>query len=115
MPVTGVYHNNSIPRLAARSAMIWCKTVRRTPIPEREKALALYRSTYRSFGPTLWAEKLGKDHGIWVSHDTARRWLMEEGLLEKFCIKILRNTKELPCLAVLESDLLRSQIQPRWF
>jgi transposase len=56
---------------------------RRTPGTEREKALALYRSTYRSFGPTLWAEKLGKDHGIWVSHDTARRWLMEEGLLEK--------------------------------
>jgi transposase-like protein len=45
--------------------------------------MALYRSTYRSFGPTLFAEKLGKDHGIWVSHDTVRRWLMGEGLLEK--------------------------------
>jgi transposase len=56
---------------------------RRTSDLERDKALALYRSTYRSFGPTLWAEKLGKDHGIWISHDTARRWLMEEGLLEK--------------------------------
>lgn len=56
---------------------------RRTSESERDKAVALYRSTYRSFGPTLWAEKLGKDHGIWVSHDTARRWLMEEGLLEK--------------------------------
>jgi transposase len=50
---------------------------------DRQKALSLYRSTYRSFGPTLWAEKLGKDHGIWISHDTARRWLIEEGLLEK--------------------------------
>lgn len=50
---------------------------------EREKALGLYRSRYRSFGPTLWAEKLGKEHGIWVSHDTARRWLISEGLLEK--------------------------------
>jgi transposase len=56
---------------------------RRIDAREREKALALYRSLYRSFGPTLLAEKLGKDHGIWVSHDTARRWLISEGLLEK--------------------------------
>jgi hypothetical protein len=55
----------------------------RTQSQEREKALELYRSMYRSFGPTFWAEKLGKDHGVWISHDTARRWLMEEGLLEK--------------------------------
>jgi transposase len=50
---------------------------------EREKGLALYRSRYCSFGPTLLGEKLGKDHGIWVSHDTTRRWLISEGLLEK--------------------------------
>lgn len=56
---------------------------RRVEAAERERAMALYRSTYRSFGPTLWSEKLGKDHGIWVSHDTARRWLLGEGLLEK--------------------------------
>lgn len=56
---------------------------RRIDAQEREKALALYRSRYRSFGPTLLAEKLGKDHGIWVSHDTTRRWLLGEGLLEK--------------------------------
>lgn len=56
---------------------------RKTDAVEREKALVLYRSTYRSFGPTLWAEKLGPGHGIWISHDTARRWLMSEGLLEK--------------------------------
>lgn len=56
---------------------------RRTQSQERKKALELYRSMYRSFGPTFWAEKMGKDHGIWISHDTARRWLMEEGLLEK--------------------------------
>ncbi len=56
---------------------------RRSQETQRLKAMALYRSTYRSFGPTLFAEKLGKDHGIWVSHDTVRRWLMGEGLLEK--------------------------------
>ncbi len=56
---------------------------RRSPADDRERAVELYRSTYRSFGPTLFGEKLGKDHGIWVSHDTVRRWLVAEGLLEK--------------------------------
>jgi transposase len=51
---------------------------KRADVAERSKAVGLYRSTYRSFGPTLFAEKLGKDHGIWVSHDTVRRWLVEE-------------------------------------
>ena len=50
---------------------------------ERARAMALYRSTYRGFGPTLFAEKLGPDHGVWVSHDTARRWLVAEGLFER--------------------------------
>jgi len=49
---------------------------------DRQKALGLYRSTYRGFGPTLLAEKLGPDHGIWVSHDTVRRWLIAGGLLD---------------------------------
>lgn len=50
---------------------------------ERARSLELYRLRYRSFGPTLWAEKLAERDGIWVSHDTARRWLLAEGLLEK--------------------------------
>ena len=50
---------------------------------ERVKALELYRTVYRGFGPTLFAEKLGERDGIWVSHDTARRWLQREGLLER--------------------------------
>jgi transposase len=58
-------------------------SVRRIDGVERDKALELYRSTYRGFGPTLLAEKLGADQGIWVSHDTVRRWLMGEGLLER--------------------------------
>ena len=47
------------------------------------KAMELYCDRYRGFGPTLFAEKLEELHGIWVSHDTVRRWLMEAGLLEK--------------------------------
>lgn len=50
---------------------------------ERERALERYRTHYRGFGPTLWAEKLAERDGIWISHDTARRWLLAEGLLER--------------------------------
>jgi transposase len=56
---------------------------RRMDESQRTRALTLYRDRYRGFGPTLWAEKLSELHGIWVSHDTARRWLLGEGLLEK--------------------------------
>lgn len=56
---------------------------RRIEDSEQTRAVALYRTRYRGFGPTLFAEKLGEVEGIWVSHDTARRWLLAEGLLEK--------------------------------
>jgi len=58
-------------------------SVRKIASADRHKALELYREIYQGFGPTLLAEKLGKGHGIWVSHDTTRRWLIEEGLLDK--------------------------------
>jgi transposase len=55
---------------------------RRWEVSEKSRALELYRESYRGFGPTLFAEKLAEVHGIWASHDTARRWLMGAGLLE---------------------------------
>ena len=58
-------------------------SVRRIESGERERALSLCRERYRGFGPTLLAEKLAEREGVWVSHDTARRWLMAEGLMEK--------------------------------
>ncbi len=57
-------------------------SARRWDPSQKDRALALYREHYRGFGPTLWSEKLGKLHGIWVSHDTACRWLKGAGLLE---------------------------------
>jgi hypothetical protein len=59
---------------------------------ECDKAMELYRSVYRGFGPTLLAEKLGAEHGIWVSHDTVRRWLIAQGLLER-CRKGRRSRR----------------------
>ena len=56
---------------------------RRLNVSERTKAMALFRERYRGFGPTLFAEKLVELHGIIASHDTARRWLIAEGLLDK--------------------------------
>lgn len=52
-------------------------------VSERARGLAAYREHYRGFGPTFAAEKLGAKHGVWVSHDTVRRWLISAGLMEK--------------------------------
>jgi transposase len=57
-------------------------SARRIEAGARERALALYRSKLVDFGPTLFAEKLGLLAGIWVSHDTTRRWLKAEGLVQ---------------------------------
>jgi transposase len=56
---------------------------RRFDAGEREKALSLCRTVYEGFKPTLLAEKLRERDGIWVSHDTVRRWLIAAGLLER--------------------------------
>lgn len=56
---------------------------RRIDGEERNRALVAYRQDYRGFGPTLFAEKLSEREGIWISHDTATRWLKAEGLMEK--------------------------------
>jgi hypothetical protein len=56
---------------------------RRIEVSERQKGLAAYRERYLGFGPTQAAEKLGECHGVWVSHDTVRRWLIAEGLMER--------------------------------
>jgi len=45
----------------------------------RQRVLRLYRKHYPDFGPTFAAEKL-LDHGLQVSADTLRRWLLAEGL-----------------------------------
>ncbi|MBW2397432.1 MAG: ISNCY family transposase [Deltaproteobacteria bacterium] len=46
----------------------------------RSDAVALVASRYRDFGPTLAAEKLASLHGMKVSVETLRRWMVEEDL-----------------------------------
>jgi len=48
----------------------------------RQAAIAAYRQDYPDFGPTLASEKL-QARGLEVDHETLRRWLLAEGLLER--------------------------------
>ena len=51
-------------------------------IPETVKAtgLKLYETRYGDFGPTLAAEKLAARHGITLSAETVRGWLLAKGV-----------------------------------
>jgi len=46
----------------------------------REYAVALVRSNYADFGPSLAAEMLLSKHNLTVSRETLRKWMMADGL-----------------------------------
>jgi hypothetical protein len=46
----------------------------------RDYAIDLVRRTYADFGPTLAAEKLFELHGLKISRETLRGWMIEVGL-----------------------------------
>lgn len=46
----------------------------------RDLALSLIRESYADFGPTLAAERLRDDHGLTVSRETLRKWMVADGL-----------------------------------
>ena len=46
----------------------------------KTKALKLYEKQYGDFGPTLAAEQLAKRHGITLSDETLRGWLLATGV-----------------------------------
>ena len=46
----------------------------------RLKVLELYKQNYPDFGPTFFCEKLAEFHNIEISKETARKWLLNEGL-----------------------------------
>ncbi len=49
---------------------------RRLPAVVREQAVALVRERYADFGPTLAGEKLAAQHGVAVSTETLRQWMI---------------------------------------
>src|SRR5215203_4087276 len=46
----------------------------------RDRAVRLVRSAYADFGPTLAAEVLADEHGLKVSRETLRGWMVDAGL-----------------------------------
>jgi len=46
----------------------------------REQVVDLIRRRYSDFGPTLACEKLVEQHGLVVSRETVRRWMIDESL-----------------------------------
>ena len=52
----------------------------RIPDDARTLAMAIVRERYADFGPTLAAEKLAQAHGLRVSRETLRGWMIGEGL-----------------------------------
>jgi transposase-like protein len=55
---------------------------RRLPGELRREALATVRSRYEDFGPTLAHEKLTELHGLQLSVETLRHWMIEDGVWE---------------------------------
>jgi hypothetical protein len=53
---------------------------RRLPWELQERILELVRSRYADFGPTLAREKLSELHGLTVSVETLRKWMIADGL-----------------------------------
>jgi len=46
----------------------------------REEALCIVRTRYPDFGPTLAHEKLLEVHGLRMSVETLRKWMIEDGI-----------------------------------
>ena len=53
---------------------------RRISEPVKTTALTLYEKQYGDFGPTLAAEQLAEHHGITLSDETLRGWLLAKGV-----------------------------------
>jgi len=53
---------------------------RKTPDDVRLAAMAIVKERYADFGPTLAAEKLREQHGLTISRETLRVWMLDAGL-----------------------------------
>jgi len=53
---------------------------RKLPAAFRARAVELVRARYADFGPTLACEKLTEQHGVVVSRETLRYWMIDAGL-----------------------------------
>lgn len=68
----------------------------RLPEEFRKKTLNLIKKKYNDFGPTLIREKLIENHGIKISTETLRTWMLQEGIWhEKRRRKIVLHQRRL--------------------
>ena len=72
---------------------------RKLPDDLRLKVLELYKENYPDFRPTFFCEKLSELHNIEISKETARKWLLNEGLWKRERkIKLRKSLRERkPC------------------
>ncbi len=81
----------------------------------RREALALVRERYVDFGPTFACEKLVEAHGLRLSAETLRQWMMSDGL---WCAKARRTVRTHPSRPRREcfGDLIQIDGSPHdWF
>jgi DNA-binding Lrp family transcriptional regulator len=75
---------------------------RRLEPETQQRAIAMVGAEYRDFGPTLAAEYLQEKHGIQVSRETLRQWMIAAGLwrpgpqLRNFTKKSAASAKQNP-------------------
>jgi hypothetical protein len=72
--------------------------------------LELVRQNFRDFGPTLAAEALLERHGVEVSRETLRKWMVADGLWlsrkaapKRDASTSRKRNRELPCLVMCPS------------
>ena len=61
---------------------------RRYPADLRRQAIDIIRARYSDFGPTLAGEKLAELHGLHLSRETLRQWMM--GVVEQTARRAVR-------------------------
>lgn len=66
---------------------------RRVPPAVEQQAREALRAHYRDFGPTLAAQQLQERHGIAVSKETVRRWMVAGGLYQPKPRKLKPHTQ----------------------
>ena len=64
---------------------------RKIGVETKQQALALVTQHYSDFGPTFASEKLAEKHGITVSVETLRQWMIELGVWTSKCKRQQRN------------------------
>ncbi len=65
---------------AIRHGLRWRPSNNRIGIGIRDDALVLVREGYADFGATLASEKLAERHGLKISAETLRKWMIADGL-----------------------------------